>query len=237
VPNSNTSKSTAAPRPTRQVSGIAKRRDAAKVDSTAEYISRRQQLLEAAAQVFHKKGYSRTRLTEVAEFAGIDRANIYYYVANKRELFLEVLQGTIAFESAAHLDATEKAETAAVRLRILMTDLMQRYHEHYPYSYLALQENMSFFNDEEETAEIVEQIRALGMRQFSAIRQVLKEGIENEEFASTLSSGVLAEGVVGLLGWSFTWFEPATSRYTGAEIGAAFADLLLNGLLSTPDRT
>ena len=74
------------------------------------------------------------------------------------------------------------------------------------------------------------------MRQFSAIRQVLKDGIENGEFTSSLSSGILAEGVVGLLGWSFSWFEPATSRYTGAEIGAAFADPRPNGLLSNPDK-
>ena len=102
MPNSNTSKSRAAAPAARQVSGIAWCRRDRQFRRVPESPSR---ITEAAAQVFHKKGYSRTRLAEVAEVAGIDRANIYYYVANKRELFLGVLQGTIAFESAAHLDA------------------------------------------------------------------------------------------------------------------------------------
>jgi AcrR family transcriptional regulator len=213
------------------VSGIARRRDTAKAYGSPGYLARRTQVLEAAAKVFRKKGYSRTKLTDVAEMAGIDRANLYYYVANKRELFLEVLQHYLVFEFNAQLDAATSAGSAADRLRTLMVDLMQRYHEHYPYAYLASQENISFLSEEEETKEIAAQIKALGLRQFDALRKVLADGLKTREFASTLSPGVLTEAVVGLLAWSSFWFDPATSRYSGAEIGDAFADLLLKGLL------
>jgi TetR/AcrR family transcriptional regulator, cholesterol catabolism regulator len=219
------------------VSGIARRRDAAKVDSSPEYLLRRQQVLEAAVQIFRRKGYSRTRLAEVANAAGIDRANIYYYVANKQELFLEVLKRYLAFEVEAHLDVATGEGSAADRLRALMIDLMQRYHEHYPYAYVPIIENTGFLADDEETADLAMQINTLGQRQFRAIRQVLKEGVDSGEFSSTLSTGVLAEAVVGVLAWSAHWYDPTKSRYTGKEIGAAFADLLLNGLLSQPAST
>jgi AcrR family transcriptional regulator len=214
------------------VSGVSRRRDTAKAFASPGYLARRSQLLEAAAKVFRKKGYSRTKLTEVADEAGVERANLYYYVANKRELFLEVLQHYLVFESNAQLDAATGAGSAADRLRLLMIDLMRRYHEHYPYAYIASQENLSFLSEEEETQEIAAQIKTLGQRQFDALRQVLEEGIRSREFASTLSIGLLTEAVVGLLAWSTFWFDPTTSRHSGADIGAGFADLLLNGLLN-----
>jgi AcrR family transcriptional regulator len=216
------------------VSGIARRRDTAKAYSSPGYLARRNQVLEAAAMVFRRKGYSRTKLTDVAEMAGIDRANLYYYVANKRELFLEVLEHYLVFEFNAQLDAATAAGSAADRLRVLMVDLMHRYHQYYPYAYLASQENLSFLSEEEETREIADQIRELGQRQFNALRKVLDDGLKAGEFGSTLSPGLLTEAVVGLLYWSSFWFDPATSRYSGAEIGDAFADLLLKGLLN-PD--
>jgi hypothetical protein len=33
-----------------------------------------------------------------------------------------------------------------------------------------------------------------------------------------------AEGVIGMLMWSSQWFDPEKSRYSGEEIGEAFAD-------------
>jgi TetR/AcrR family transcriptional regulator, cholesterol catabolism regulator len=207
---------------------------AARLDSSPEYLARKELLLDAAAQVFHRKGYSRTRLAEIASIAGIDRANVYYYVANKRELFLQVLQRYLVFESKAQLEVATSEAPAADRLRRLMIDLMNRYDEHYPYAYLASLENYSFLASDEETAEIAEQINALAQRQFQAIRMVVKDGVKSGEFTSSLSLGVLTEGVVGLVAWSSQWFNPGQSRYTGAEIGAAFADLLLNGLLGGP---
>jgi TetR/AcrR family transcriptional regulator, cholesterol catabolism regulator len=211
-------------------SGIARRRSAAKVDSSPEYLARRQRLLESAAKIFHKKGYSRTKLAEVAEAAGIDRANLYYYVENKQDLYLEVLERYMAFEAEARLDVVTAPDSATSRLRMLMVDLMRRYEEHYPYAYLPTRETISFFSDEEETAAIADQVNALGRLQFRAIRQVLKEGIERGEFEWSLSAGVLAEAVVGMLAWSCHWFDPKTSRFSGAEIGDAFASLVLNGL-------
>jgi TetR/AcrR family transcriptional regulator, cholesterol catabolism regulator len=85
-------------------------------------------------------------------------------------------------------------------------------------------------SDEEETTAIAEQANALGRLPLRAVRQVLKEGMEQGEFEWSLSPGVLAEAVVGMLAWSCHWFDPNTARFSGAEIGDAFASLILSGL-------
>ena len=52
---------------------------------------RRTQILKAARQLFPRKGYEATTLTEIAQEAGISSAAIYQYFESKEELFLAVI--------------------------------------------------------------------------------------------------------------------------------------------------
>lgn len=47
----------------------------------------RNRILDAAEQVFHDKGVSRTSLADIAAAAGVTRGAIYWHFANKGELF------------------------------------------------------------------------------------------------------------------------------------------------------
>ena len=48
----------------------------------------RESLLQAAELVFGEKGYSATRLSDIADRANVTRGAIYHHFANKKELFL-----------------------------------------------------------------------------------------------------------------------------------------------------
>lgn len=55
---------------------------------TKEEASRtRQQIIDAARQVFLERGVSRTTLEQVAKAAGVTRGAVYWHFANKAELF------------------------------------------------------------------------------------------------------------------------------------------------------
>ncbi|RUQ31260.1 MAG: TetR family transcriptional regulator [Candidatus Competibacteraceae bacterium] len=47
----------------------------------------RQQLVQAARQVFHECGVSRTSLEKIAKVAGVTRGAVYWHFANKADLF------------------------------------------------------------------------------------------------------------------------------------------------------
>ena len=53
----------------------------------AEAEQTRQRILDAALQVFHERGVSRTTLEQVARAAGLTRGAVYWHFANKTELF------------------------------------------------------------------------------------------------------------------------------------------------------
>jgi len=55
-----------------------------------------EKILEAARQVFHQKGFNGTRMQEIANLAGINKALLHYYFRNKELLFEKVFNETFA---------------------------------------------------------------------------------------------------------------------------------------------
>ncbi|MDD3718419.1 MAG: helix-turn-helix domain containing protein [Actinomycetota bacterium] len=53
---------------------------------------RRQQILDASAEVFSRKGYRMAAVSDVVDVAGIGRGTFYLYFDSKREIFLELIE-------------------------------------------------------------------------------------------------------------------------------------------------
>ncbi|MFN0010552.1 MAG: TetR/AcrR family transcriptional regulator [Phycisphaerales bacterium] len=75
---------------------------------------RKSQLLDAAAQVFARRGYAGTTTAELAKEAGITEPIIYRHFKGKRELFVALIErtgdGTIAEWEESMKDAHDPAE-------------------------------------------------------------------------------------------------------------------------------
>ncbi|MBE9530214.1 MAG: TetR/AcrR family transcriptional regulator, partial [Proteobacteria bacterium] len=53
---------------------------------------KKNQIIEAAAQIFAKNGFSGTIMAEIAHCAGIGKGTIYEYFKSKEELFFAVFE-------------------------------------------------------------------------------------------------------------------------------------------------
>jgi TetR/AcrR family transcriptional regulator, cholesterol catabolism regulator len=211
-------------------SGIARRRKKAADGNSPEYNQRKQQLIEAAAHLFKQRGFSGVKLSEIAEAAGIDRGNLYYYAESKEDLYLQVLLSVRA-QAATHAEAVSKSNRpAAERLRLLMVELMKDLSNQYPYLYLHFYENLDAIAALYPDDPRVQEVAKWTDRHFAAFRKVVRDGMKDGTFASTISSGIVAEAAVGIIVHSNTWYDPRKARLSGAEIGAAFAQIFLNGL-------
>ncbi len=69
-------------------------------------------ILEGAAVVFRRQGYSRARLEDVAAEVGINRASLYYYVGTKEELLIALIEGP-AYEMTQHCREALQADLPA----------------------------------------------------------------------------------------------------------------------------
>jgi AcrR family transcriptional regulator len=57
--------------------------------------SAREQILDAAAELFASRGYAATSTRDIAEQAGIRQASLYYHVAGKPQLLRELLDASV----------------------------------------------------------------------------------------------------------------------------------------------
>lgn len=58
----------------------------------AKGLAKRDEILDAALEVFASKGYDRTSVREIARRAGLSQAGLLHHFSTKEELFLEVLR-------------------------------------------------------------------------------------------------------------------------------------------------
>lgn len=58
----------------------------------AKGLAKRDEILEAALDLFAQKGYDRTSVREIARTAGLSQAGLLHHFSTKEELFLEVLR-------------------------------------------------------------------------------------------------------------------------------------------------
>jgi AcrR family transcriptional regulator len=211
-------------------SKIALRRIAAQANPSADYRERHRRVLEAAAHRFMERGFDLADLSDIAADAGIERANIYYYVESKEDLYLQVLLAVKTDVVVAAERIARSSEAPAQRLRTLMSELMEELDRHYPFLYLHYEETTRSVVARNPDHPHLRQVVRLTDRHFSAFRTVVRDGINDGSFTTNLPATTVAQTAVGIVLLTKTYWEPAKSSVSGAQLGAALADLLLQGL-------
>ena len=209
-------------------SEIGRRRSLALTKGSESYQQRRREIARAAAEIFNKKGFRGTSLGAVAEALGTDRASLYYYIANKRELFDEVVREVSEANVTTAEAVLADVQPALEKLRTLIIELMTSYGNNYPLLYVYIRENLSHV--ESDRTEWSQYMRTINRKYEDAIIAIVQEGLDDGTIRPLASARVLAFGVIGMIGWTNRWFVPDRSPDSAVTIGTAYADMAVAGL-------
>ncbi len=210
------------------VSDIGRRRSLALDKGSESYQQRRREVARVAAEIFNQRGFRGTSLSAVAEALGTDRASLYYYIANKRELFDEVVREVSEANVATAEAVLAKEVPALEKLRNVVIELMRSYGDHYPLLYVYIRENLSHV--ESDRTEWSQYMRTINRKYEEAIIAIVQEGLDDGTIRPLASARVLAFGVIGMIGWTNRWFVPERSPDSADSIGTAFAEMAVAGL-------
>ncbi len=188
-------------------------------------MSRREELLAVATKLFAARGYHGTRMDDVADAVGLNKATVYHYYASKSLILYDIYKRAADFTVAAlHDDPTASARETIYHFtrRLLVgiaSDLAQAavYFQEGPYI-------TEWFTEEQ-----VAYIRQAETTVYEHVRDVIDRGIADGEFFEC-DSHVLALGYIGMTLGSYRWLRP-DGRRTAHEIAAEFATALLRGLI------
>ncbi len=210
-------------------SRIGRRRAAAIGGTSTTYHDRRGEIIAAAVTLFRERGYRKTSLADIAGAVGADRASIYYYFSSKEELLSEVVTPIVVRDAAAAEAIRDSAEPAPAKIRRVISNMMRSYAEHYPLPYLYLQEDPSRTADDRQAW--AQQMRAVSRRYEAAVETIIKDGIAARTLRSRADPQVLAYGLMGMVSWTYRWYNPRQSPVDAESIGQAYADVILHGMV------
>ncbi|MEX1131933.1 MAG: helix-turn-helix domain-containing protein, partial [Flavobacteriales bacterium] len=97
-------------------------------DTVAD-IPTEERILAAARGVFMRKGMMGTRMQEVADEAGINKALLHYYFRNKQQLFQGVFKGSAEKQFTCIWDALKQCDSLFPAIETFVAGYMDRMME------------------------------------------------------------------------------------------------------------
>ncbi len=183
----------------------------------------RDDILEAAAQVFRQKGFHGASMQDIAKAVNLQKASLYHHVSSKQEILLalldralELLFERISAISTQNIPADEK-------LQEMIRAYLQILTENTDLSSVLLFEHRSL--------ERKQHARHVPNRdKFEALwRDVVAEGLAAKIFKCD-DPALTTCAILGILNWTLTWYSPDGALGVD-EIAEHYSNLLLNGLL------
>jgi len=186
----------------------------------------RHRVFEIAAEVFHRKGYDATSMSDVASAAGLTKAGLYHHIASKESLLYTVLDYGLDLTQGYVLEPLENISDPLERLKT-MIDLHLR---------LVLQErNLEVTGLLHECKTLSPSDRAkINRRKKQYVRiatEIIAEVIKKYNVKG-VNPKLAAYALLGMLNWTYQWYKTSGSN-TREEIVETFQHIFLQGILGS----
>ena len=184
----------------------------------------RNRIFEIAAEVFHRKGYDNTSMSDVAAAAGLTKAGLYHHISSKESLLYTVLDYGLDLTEAYVLKPLEHISDPLERLRT-MIDLHLR---------LVLEErNLEVTGLLHECKTLSPSDRArINRRKKEYVRMAtnLIDEVAKKYHVQDVNPKVAAYALLGMLNWTYQWYKTSGSN-TREEVVETFQHIFLRGIL------
>jgi len=143
-----------------------------------EKINRKSQILEAAFEVFVKKGYAKTTMDDIVIASNLSKGALYHYYNSKKELFLGLIDHWEIYTFKDFYKKKSKDKKASEILRFFGQNVIKTL-EHKKHSYIAEIEFWAMSNQDEE---VKKRSKVLYQKLLELFEKVVKKGIKDKEF-------------------------------------------------------
>ena len=190
---------------------------------------KKDQIIEAAAQVFAQKGYAGAVVADIAIQANIGKGTVYEYFNSKEDLFFAVFEWfQKKTEKAATVGISSLGGGAADRLRVLNDSLMGLWDE-IKDAFVLVMEFWAASSSTQMRRRFKGAFKQIYDDYRGIVSALIQDGINSGEFRSDVNPKSVAAALVGtwdalfLQGWFDNSFDPAATAKD-------FLDTVLRGL-------
>ena len=185
----------------------------------------RDDILDAAAQVFRQKGFHGSSMADIAEAVKLQKASLYHHVSSKQEILLALLDRALEMLFEQINVVAKQPLPADEKLRQMVQIYLRLLAENSDLSSVLLFEHRSLEADQ-HARHIPNRDR------FESLwRDVVNDGIRERLFTCP-DVALTVRALMGILNWTLTWYRP-DGPLTIEQIADQYTGLLLNGLMKS----
>ncbi len=183
----------------------------------------REDILDAAAQVFRRKGFHGASMSNIAEAVNLQKASLYHHVSSKQEILLALLERALGMLTEQIAGIANQDIPADQKLRQMIRAYLQALADNSDLSSVLLFEHRSL-DKKFHTRHVPQRDKFEGLW-----RDVLNEGMRTKVF-DCKDTGMAVRALMGVMNWTLTWYRP-DGDMSIEKIADGYADLLFHGLL------
>jgi TetR/AcrR family transcriptional regulator, cholesterol catabolism regulator len=182
----------------------------------------REDILEAAAQVFRQKGFHGASMQDIAKAVNLQKPSLYHHVSSKQEILLALLDRALELLLERISAISNQDIPADKKLQQMVRVYLQILAENMDLSAVLLFEHRSL--------ERKQHARHVPNRdKFEALwRNVLEEGVAAKLFVCD-DPALTTRAILGIMNWTITWYHP-DGLLDINDIADRYSNLLLKGL-------
>lgn len=161
----------------------------------------REEIYEAAAMLFRRKGYTGTSMQDIADEVGILKGSIYYHFSSKDEIFREVLNRGI--------EPVLKGAESLIRENLDVQEKMRTFiYNHVNYIIEHNNSLVLFFQEREKLPSSHMQFYLEKRNRYEELLcEILKEGVEEGIFPH-VDVKLTCFSIFGMCNWIIQWYDP-----------------------------
>lgn len=180
-------------------------------------------ILDAAAEIFSQKGYHAASMQDIARAVRLQKASLYHHVNSKQEILKALLDKALDILIENMQGVMARPNPPDEKLRLGMCTYLTSMLEHRQLASVLLLEHRSLEPD----------LRTRHTRrrdEFERLWRVLiQEGVD-EGYYQCDDIELAARALLGVLNWTITWYRPEGAD-SPEQIADHYADIYLRGLL------
>ncbi len=179
-------------------------------------------IIVAAVNLFARKGYHATSITDISEAVGLGRGALYYYIRSKEDLLWECHNRYVQPIIDFGLMLEQQPGTPEEKLRSLSKRLIELIATNQPYLTVFYHE-MKALPPDRYTA-LAEKSRHFE----DVIERIICQGLEEGQWVGE-NARMCVLAFLGMHNWSSVWYKPQ-GPLSPDEIADSFIRLFLKGL-------
>ncbi len=187
---------------------------------------RLQKVIDAAAELFHKKGFRSATLGSLAKELGLSKTALYHYASSKEHL-LSMVYGQAfekIFERIHEISAMDVPPDEKLRL------VLRDHIKNITIKNAALF-SVFFAEENQLPKEDFQKIRVEKRKYSQIIEDIIKDGIAKGIFRP-VDPRLQANAILGMCNWVYKWYRPNGAIYTPDQVAGHFIALLEGGYLA-----